>query len=81
MGELLLGTPRGEAEPSNPAKTSRGRAFLAARSTWGPGLGDRLAARLAGEIRLEQFDRPNSLGCYAGEAPVTLWGATSRSHL
>ena len=38
-----------------------------------PGLGDRLAARVAGEIgdHIEQFATPNSLQCYAGNAPVT----------
>jgi transposase len=38
-----------------------------------PGLGDRLAARIAGEIgdHIEQFDTPNALQCYAGTAPVT----------
>jgi transposase len=38
-----------------------------------PGLGDRLAARIAGEIgeHITQFDSPNALQCYAGTAPVT----------
>ena len=38
-----------------------------------PGLGDRLAARVAGEIgdHTEQFDTPNALQCYAGTTPVT----------
>jgi len=38
-----------------------------------PGLGARLAARVAGEIGdpPEQFETPNSLQCYAGKAPVT----------
>ena len=38
-----------------------------------PGLGDRLAARVAAEIgdHIEQFDTPNSLQSYAGKAPVT----------
>lgn len=38
-----------------------------------PGLGDRLAARVAGEIgdHIEQFETPNSLQSYAGKAPVT----------
>lgn len=38
-----------------------------------PGLGDRLAARIGGEIGdyIEQFDTPNALQCYAGAAPVT----------
>src|SRR5262249_479461 len=38
-----------------------------------PGLGDILAARIAGEIgdHIQQFDTPNALQCYAGTAPVT----------
>jgi transposase len=38
-----------------------------------PGLGRRLAARIAGEIgeHLDQFATPNALQCYAGSAPVT----------
>jgi transposase len=38
-----------------------------------PGLGDVLAARVAGEIgeHIDQFDGPNGLQCYAGQAPVT----------
>ena len=38
-----------------------------------PGLGDRLAARVAGEIgeHIAQFTSPNGLQCYAGQAPVT----------
>lgn len=38
-----------------------------------PGVGDRLAARVAGEIgdHIEQFATPNALRCYAGAAPVT----------
>jgi hypothetical protein len=38
-----------------------------------PGLGDRLAARVAGEIgeHFEQFTTPNALQCYAGRAQVT----------
>ncbi|EID11477.1 transposase IS116/IS110/IS902 family protein, partial [Mycobacterium xenopi RIVM700367] len=38
-----------------------------------PGLGNRLAARIAGEIgdHIEQFNSPNALQCYAGTAPVT----------
>ena len=37
-----------------------------------PGLGRRLAARIAGEVgeHIEQFTTPNSLPCYAGRAPV-----------
>jgi transposase len=38
-----------------------------------PGLGDRLAARVAGEIgdHPNQYESPNALQCYAGKAPVT----------
>ena len=38
-----------------------------------PGLGDRLAARVAAEIgeHFEQYATPNALQCYAGRAPVT----------
>src|SRR5207245_4816779 len=37
-----------------------------------PGLGDRLAARVAAEIGdIANFDTPNGLQCYAGKAPVT----------
>jgi len=38
-----------------------------------PGLGDRLAAQVAGEIgeHFEQYATPNALQCYGGRAPVT----------
>jgi len=38
-----------------------------------PGLGDRLAARVADEIgdHIYQYQSPNALQCYAGKAPVT----------
>jgi transposase len=38
-----------------------------------PGIADRLAARIAGEIgeRPEVFATPNALQCYAGKAPIT----------
>lgn len=38
-----------------------------------PGLGARLAARVAGEVgdHPGQFETPNALQCYAGKAPVT----------
>lgn len=73
MGELLVGAPRrrrqrqpGGEEPGE--KFPGGEVYLSF-----PGLGDRLAARVAGEIgdHLEQFETPNSLQCYAGRAPVT----------
>lgn len=72
MGELLLGAPRtGRAkqpgDDRGPAVPG-GEIYLSF-----PGLGDLLAARIAGEIgdAISQFDRPNALQCYAGKAPVT----------
>jgi len=67
MGQLLLGTPSAEDEQP-------GRAFPGGEIYLSfPGLGRRLAARIAGEIgeHIEQFTTPNSLQCYAGRAPVT----------
>lgn len=72
MGELLLGDrrrgrgkqPGDQRGPAVPG----GEIYLSF-----PGLGDRLAARIAGEIgdAIGQFDTPNALQCYAGKAPVT----------
>lgn len=72
MGELLLGSPRtgrarqpkdGPAGPTVPG----GEIYLSF-----PGLGDRLAARVAAEIgAITNFEGPNGLQCYAGKAPVT----------
>jgi len=72
MGELLLGAPRrgrthqpndGDQGPAVPG----GEIYLSF-----PGLGDRLAARVAGEIGdIDNFTSPNGLQCYAGKAPVT----------
>lgn len=72
MGELLLGAPRhgrsrvpkeGEPGPVVPG----GEIYLSFA-----GLGDRLAARVAGEIGdIVNFDTPNALACYGGRAPVT----------
>jgi transposase len=67
MGELLAHLPatggqdQGQAAPDGEIY----RSF--------PGLGARLAARVAGEIgdHPEQFSTPNSLQCYGGKAPVT----------
>ena len=68
MGRLLADLPsrgkegeRGQAVPGGEIYRSM------------PGLGARLAARVAGEIgdHHEQFETPNSLQCYAGKAPVT----------
>lgn len=73
MGELLLGGPRTgrdhtvkDPDPGN--AFPGGDIYLSF-----PGLGDRLAARVAGEIgeHIDQFDNPNGLQCYAGAAPVT----------
>jgi len=73
MAELLLGArPTGksgrrrEERPGN--AVPGGKVYLSF-----PGLGDRLAARVAGEIgdHVDQFESPNALQCYAGKAPVT----------
>jgi transposase len=72
MGALLLGAPRRSRRPPSPDE--RGRAFPGGEIYLSfPGLGDRLAARVAGEIgdHPEQFGSPNALACYAGTAPVT----------
>lgn len=73
MAELLLGSPRyGRAkqpkEPDPGKAIPGGDIYLSF-----PGLGDRLAARIAGEIGddITQFDTPNGLQCYGGTAPVT----------
>jgi hypothetical protein len=60
-GALLKDPDPGKAFPS-------GEIYLSM-----PGLGDRLAARVAGEIgdHIHQYDSPNALQCYAGSAPVT----------
>jgi hypothetical protein len=73
MGELLLGAPRvGRAR--RPRENDRGSAFPGGEIYLSmPGLGDRLAARVAGEIgdHVEQYATANALQCYAGRAPVT----------
>jgi transposase len=73
MGELLLGAPRrGRSKTPRPEEVGEGfpggEIYLSF-----PGLGDRLAARVAGEIgdHPEQFQSPNALQCYGGMAPVT----------
>jgi transposase len=73
MGELLLGAPRhGQAREPLPGEQGQrfpgGEIYLSF-----PGLGDRLAARVAGEIGDHpwMFATPNALQCYAGKAPVT----------
>ena len=68
MGELLLGAS------GQPAEDQPGNAFPGGEIYLSfPGLGRRLAARIAGEVgeHIEQFTTPNSLQCYAGRAPVT----------
>jgi transposase len=73
MGALLLGAPRygraGQPRNDQPGQAlPGGKVYLSF-----PGLGDRLAARVAGEIgdHPNQFESPNALACYAGKAPVT----------
>ncbi len=73
MGELLLGAPR-YGRGKTPKDPDPGKAFPGGETYLSmPGLGDRLAARVAGEIgeHFEQFTTPNALQCYAGRAPVT----------
>jgi len=73
MGHLLLGAPR-RGRAKQPREEEQGQAFPGGEIYLSfPGLGDRLAARIAGEIgdHPEQFETPNSLQCYAGKAPVT----------
>lgn len=73
MGELLLGAPR-RGRARKPREAERGQSFPGGEVYLSfPGLGDRLAARVAGEIgdHPEQFESPNALQCYAGRAPVT----------
>jgi Transposase/Transposase IS116/IS110/IS902 family len=73
MGELLLGGPRygrdKTAKDPDPGKAFPGGEIYLSM----PGLGDRLAARVAGEIgeHIGQYATPNALQCYAGRAPVT----------
>lgn len=73
MGELLLGSARyGRSKP--PKEPDPGKAIPGGDIYLSfPGLGDILAARVAGEIgdHIEQFTAPNGLQSYAGTAPVT----------
>jgi transposase len=75
MGALLLGAPRtGRARKPKPDQRDPGQAFPGGEIYLSfPGLGDRLAARVAGEIgdHICQYQSPNALQCYAGKAPVT----------
>lgn len=73
MGELLLGVRR-EGRAKQPRNPDPGKAVPGGEIYLSfPGLGDRLAARIAGEIgdHIEQFGTPNALQCDAGTAPVT----------
>jgi transposase len=73
MGELLLGAPR-RGRAKQPLEGERGQSFPGGEVYLSfPGLGDRLAARVAGEIgdHPSQFESPNAFQCYAGKAPVT----------
>lgn len=72
MGELLLGAPR-TGRNKRPADGDRGPTVPGGEIYLSfPGLGDRLAARVAAEIgAITNFDTPNGLQCYAGKAPVT----------
>ena len=72
MGELLLGAPR-RGRAKQPREDERGQSFPGGEVYLSfPGLADRLAARVAGEIGdIASFETPNALQCYAGKAPVT----------
>jgi hypothetical protein len=73
MGELPPGAPR-YGRSKTPKDPDPGKAFPGGEIYLSmPGLGDRLAARVAGEIgeHLEQFSTPSALQCHAGRAPVT----------
>jgi transposase len=72
MGELLLGAPR-HGRARQPKDGQRGPAVPGGEIYLSfPGLGDRLAARVAAEIgNIANFTSPNGLQCYAGKAPVT----------
>jgi transposase len=73
MTELLLGGRRSGRDRTvkdpDPGNAFPGGAIYLSF----PGLGDVLAARVAGEIgeHIGQFGTPNALQCYAGRAPVT----------
>ena len=73
MGELLLGSAR-YGRSKQPKEPDPGKAIPGGDIYLSfPGLGDILAARVAGEIgdHINQFDAPSGLQCYAGTAPVT----------
>jgi hypothetical protein len=73
LAALLLGAPR-QGRIRQPREDNPGQALPGGKIYLSfPGLGDRLAARVAGEIgdHPQQFGSPNALACYAGKAPVT----------
>lgn len=72
MGELLAGAAR-RGRSNQPKEGDRGPAVPGGEIYLSfPGLGDRLAAGVAGEIGdILNIDAPNGLQCYAGKAPVT----------
>lgn len=72
MGELLLGAPR-QGRARQPKDDERGKAVPGGEIYLSfPGLGDRLAARVAGEIGdVANYASPSALQCYGGQAPVT----------
>jgi transposase len=73
LAALLLGAPR-HGRTRQPRKDNPGQALPGGKIYLSfPGLGDRLAASVAGEIgdHPQQFGSPNALACYAGKAPVT----------
>ncbi len=73
MAELLLGAPR-RGRDRKPRPDEVGQAFPGGEIYLSfPGLGDRLAARVASEIgdHPSQFESPNALQSYGGKAPVT----------
>jgi transposase len=72
MGVLLLGVAR-DPKTHKPRQGPRAEALPGGEIYLSfPGLGDRLAARVAGEIGdIQGFETPNNLQCYAGKAPVT----------
>ena len=72
MTELLLGGPR-TGRDRTVTDPEPGKAFPGGEIYLSmPGLGDRLAARIAGEIgeHIHQYETPNALQCYAGSAPL-----------
>lgn len=68
MGELLIHAQRQRLAEDEPGQSVPGGETYVSF----PGLGVRLAARVAGEIGdITNFESPNALQCYAGKAPVT----------